>query len=135
LVGRLTSAYDRGVLRPCPRCARHVRADEADCPFCRRPLVFALAFGLAAAGCGEPAQPRPKDPAAEMSRSGCREPTGAPVSGFSERDVGDGGANDYGPGFDDDPLSAGGLYGAPPPDDAPRGGYAPCPKEDDEDDD
>lgn len=44
-------------LTPCPTCRRHVRADEAACPFCAsslKPLAALLLAGAALAGaaCG-----------------------------------------------------------------------------------
>ena len=59
-------------LRPCPSCARHVRADEATCPFCdaelpapeprafdharaagRAAVVFATAAAISVSACGK----------------------------------------------------------------------------------
>ncbi|MBL4850022.1 MAG: hypothetical protein JKY65_31220, partial [Planctomycetes bacterium] len=37
-------------LLPCPRCERHIRADEAKCPFCSNGLSKAGWAGAAALG-------------------------------------------------------------------------------------
>lgn len=41
-------------LRPCPRCGRHSRTDEAVCPFCQAELPLAHHFPVVSFG-----EPRP----------------------------------------------------------------------------
>jgi len=76
-------------LRPCVHCARHVRSDESECPFCQGALAIEtepppmprgrigraaiMAFGTAVAtaavvACGD-SNPKPNDPSKTSSGS------------------------------------------------------------------
>ena len=124
-------------LRPCPQCSRHVRSDEARCPFCdsdcsvgasdqapaapspstRLGRAALMAFGTAvvaattAASCGGT---QGSDPQAGNATGGSTEQDGgsgeasAPLSPYPE---------DYRRrGGDDDPSNWAKPYGAPPAD-------------------
>lgn len=114
-------------LLPCPGCARHVRAGEAQCPFCLASIGDAtapapptpiarlgrsatFAFGAAVAatiqvtGCSSPTTPGGTD-------SGIREDAGAVDAQMAESDAGA------------EPVDGGPapLYGGPPTDSGPEG--------------
>jgi hypothetical protein len=104
-------------LRPCPACARHVRAVESACPFCAAALVPE-----------GPTAPRPEGP--RLSRSAmlllgsaalaeaCQRSApvanvyGAPPPPTPVADAGPAAAPRSPP---DDPGSSAEVYGAPPP--------------------
>lgn len=108
-------------LVPCPSCARHVRATERSCPFCRtalssaiasrvipgatqrlsRAAAFTFAAGLAATGCSD--DPAPPADAAVVD-TGSTTDTGATTDTGSTTDTG-------GPS-DDGGIVA--MYGGPP---------------------
>ena len=122
------------VLQPCPACSRHVRSQEAACPFCREGLALqggtlvrlaaaVLGASLALAGC-EARQETPKPAPASVTSPA---PTPAPVSAPAPTPA-SGLAPMPAPTPAPDPIDSGmrAEYGAPMPPDvsAPR----PAPK-------
>jgi hypothetical protein len=107
-------------MRPCPGCRRHVRADEATCPFCaavidargavaprsaRMTRAAVFVAGAALAGCGgkAPPDPQPPDPVSnqpEVTQTPDAAPVTTPPDPIDE------------PDRPDHPIPA--PYGAPP---------------------
>jgi hypothetical protein len=116
-------------LVPCPSCARHVRATERACPFCRtalsaaiaakaipgsaqrlsRAAAFTFAASLAATGCSSDATPAPDAAAVD---SGAATDSGATTDTGARADTGT--ATDAGFPTDDGGFLA--MYGGPPRD-------------------
>ena len=114
-------------LVPCPSCARHVRASERACPFCRsvlpstlaskaipgatqrlgRAAAFTFAATLAATGCSD--DPAPPADAAALD-TGSATDTGP----STDRGTDTGSATDTGFPTDDGGVAP--LYGLPAPD-------------------
>jgi hypothetical protein len=111
-------------LRPCPQCSRHVRADEARCPFCDREIgveerapaapsarlgrAALMAFGTAVVAA-----------TAVASCGGAQ--SGSSTGGSTTQDGGPGEPpppppDDRGRGGDNDPSNWAKPYGAPPAD-------------------
>ncbi len=117
----------------CPGCRRHVRAEEAHCPFCdhavspsprsaplgrrSRSAIAALGFGLSACAAGSKPNASPASTTA---------PTTAPTtSAVAPGDAGPDGRAEVGDATvasldaasedADDPIATGVLYGLPPP--------------------
>jgi hypothetical protein len=133
-------------LVPCPSCARHVRASERACPFCRsmlpstlaskaipgatqrlsRAAAFTFAATLAATGCSD--DPAPPADAAVLD-TGNPSDTGTDTGSATDTGTDTGSATDAGFPADDGGIVA--MYGGPPdsgadsgaPDD--NGGVAP----------
>lgn len=116
-------------LVPCPSCARHVRATERSCPFCRtalsasiasrvipgatqrlsRAAAFTFAASLAATGCSD--DPAPAADAAVLDTGS---DTGATADRGTDTGTDTGMATDAGFPTDDGGFLA--MYGGPPQD-------------------
>ena len=99
-------------LRPCPACARHVRADDARCPFCDGVLEVAHATSASRPRLSRAAQ-RAFGSAIAVSIVGCSSGGAGEVdSGTTDAAASDATSSDT--GTRDDAIAM--PYGAPPQD-------------------